>query len=136
MSGPMWVGQVWGPSHSRTSPRRQPLSLFRSFRGIGISDHQPCKKSSEENGSPGLHATTISGHRRRVCAGPSTGPFGLEPRARDIRGLRRADPACILSAIIMKEQRPVSIKLTCQSPRTTGNSCFKKLDWESFEVFV
>ena len=92
VSGPMWAGQVWGPSHSRTSPRRQALSLFRSFRGIGISGHQPCKKSSEENGSTGLRATTISGHRGRVCAGPCTGPFGPRLKAPECRGAPARPP--------------------------------------------
>lgn len=84
VSGPMWAGQVWGPSHSRTSPlRRQSLSLFRSFRGIGISDHQPCKKSSEENKSPG---STQRPYRGTVdaYARPLYGPIWPDPKPQNV----------------------------------------------------
>lgn len=97
----------WGPSHSRTSPlRRQSLSLFRSFRGIGISDHQPCKKSSEENESPGStqrpYQGTVDAYVR-----PLYGPIWPDPKSQNVAAHPTlvADQPCIRSAIIIKERR-------------------------------
>lgn len=53
---------------------------FARLGGIGISSCQPCKKSCEENGCPGLCGITISGHRERVVR-LVRGSVWAEPRS-------------------------------------------------------
>lgn len=121
----VWEPSVW-PHVGRTglgalsftniSSRRQSLSLFRSFRGIGISDHQPCKKSSEENESPGSTQRPYQG-TVDAYARPLYGPIWPDPKSQNVAAHPTNGQPCICSAIIIKGHTVATDKINLSPDR-------------------
>lgn len=82
VSGPMWAGQVWGPSHSRISPLAD--NLFHCFARLGVSAFRTISRAKSRARRMSLRAPR-NDHIRAPWTrmrGPCTGPFGPIPSLR------------------------------------------------------